>query len=45
MERNKLYWENRIAKLSQKPVENRRLIAKAVRTLRKFENENSGSEI
>lgn len=45
MERNKLYWENRVAKLSQKPVENRRLIAKAVRNLRKFENENSGSEI
>lgn len=45
MERNKLYWENRVAKLSQKPVVNRRLIAKAVRNLRKFENENSGSEI
>jgi len=38
MTRDKLYWENRIAKLMQKPVENRRLIAKAVRNLRKFES-------
>lgn len=38
MERNKLYWENRIVKLMQKPVENRRLIAKAYRGLRKVEN-------
>lgn len=38
MVRNKLYWENRIARLSQKPVENRRLIAKALRNLRKFED-------
>jgi len=38
MTRNKLYWENRIARLMQKPVENRRLIAKATRYLRKFES-------
>ena len=38
MTRTKLYWENRIHKLSQKPVENRRLIAKAIRNLRKFES-------
>ena len=38
MTRTRLYWENRVAKLSQKPVENRRLIAKAIRNLRKFES-------
>lgn len=37
MKRDKLYWENRIAKLSQKPVENRALIAKAERNLRKIQ--------
>lgn len=45
MVRDKLYWENRIAKLSQKPVENRRHILKALRYLRKFENENSNPKI
>lgn len=45
MVRNKLYWENRVAKLSQKPVENKRLLAKAIRNLRKFENENSNLKI
>lgn len=41
MKKDKLYWENRIAKLSQKPAENRALIAKAERQLRNLKKENS----
>lgn len=40
MNRNELYWENRIRKLSQKPQENRALIAKAQRNLRKIQSQN-----
>ena len=37
MNRNKLYYEVRIAKLMQKPTENRRLIAKMYRKIRNLE--------